>query len=145
MSVRTNWVEDSFALLNGAPTYVTLVGGLNRAHDVRIELPPKLENHDDRVWPEASTARRITTSRLITTPRSIPPSWREIRPSIVSRSMAFRTFWCRRAKPASGTGSVPPPMRRRSCAAGLQMWGSLPYKKYVFLNLITEAGGGARA
>ena len=26
MSVRTNWVEDSFALLNGAPTFMTLVG-----------------------------------------------------------------------------------------------------------------------
>src|SRR5262249_36822667 len=28
MSVRTNWVDDSFALLNGAPTFMTLVGGL---------------------------------------------------------------------------------------------------------------------
>ena len=41
MSVRTNWVEDSFALLNGAPTFVTLVGGLARPHEVRLELPPQ--------------------------------------------------------------------------------------------------------
>ena len=41
MSVRTNWVEDSFALLNGAPTFITLVGGLKRPHDVLLKLPPR--------------------------------------------------------------------------------------------------------
>ena len=40
MSVRTNWVEDGFALLNGAPTFMTLVGGLARPHEVTLVLPP---------------------------------------------------------------------------------------------------------
>src|SRR5207253_4050584 len=40
MSVRTNWVEDSFALLNGAPTFMTVAGRLNRPHSVRLDLPP---------------------------------------------------------------------------------------------------------
>src|SRR4051812_35421967 len=39
MSVRTNWVEESYALLNGAPTFMTLVGGVARPHEVTIELP----------------------------------------------------------------------------------------------------------
>jgi predicted metalloprotease with PDZ domain len=39
MSVRTNWVEESFALLNGAPTFITLVGGLKRPHEVQLVLP----------------------------------------------------------------------------------------------------------
>jgi predicted metalloprotease with PDZ domain len=39
MSVRTNWIEAGFALLNGAPTYLTLVGGLDRPHQVRLDLP----------------------------------------------------------------------------------------------------------
>ena len=34
MSVRTNWVESRFALLQGAATYLTLVGGLHRPHRV---------------------------------------------------------------------------------------------------------------
>jgi predicted metalloprotease with PDZ domain len=32
-------VEDSFALLNGAPTFMTLAGGLKRPHEVTLEPP----------------------------------------------------------------------------------------------------------
>ena len=39
MSVRTNWVEDEFAFLNGAPTFLTLADGVPRAHEVHLELP----------------------------------------------------------------------------------------------------------
>ena len=39
MTVRNNWVESAFAMLNGAPTFFTLVVGASRPHDVRFELP----------------------------------------------------------------------------------------------------------
>src|SRR5215470_12532385 len=39
MSVRTNWVEDNFALLNGAPTFLTLVEEAVRPHDIQLVLP----------------------------------------------------------------------------------------------------------
>ena len=37
MTVRTNWIEAGFAMLNGAPTFISLVGQLWRPHDVYIE------------------------------------------------------------------------------------------------------------
>jgi len=37
MSVRTNWVETDFAMLNGAPTFMTLADGGPRPHEVTIE------------------------------------------------------------------------------------------------------------
>jgi predicted metalloprotease with PDZ domain len=37
---RTNWVDASFALINGAPTYITLVENGQRPHEVSLELPP---------------------------------------------------------------------------------------------------------
>ena len=37
MSVRTNWIEADFAVLNGAPTFLTLVDGTKRPHEVTIE------------------------------------------------------------------------------------------------------------
>src|ERR1039457_4276729 len=40
MGVQDNWVDDEFALLNGAPTFLTLAGHGARPHDVRIILPP---------------------------------------------------------------------------------------------------------
>src|SRR5687768_328157 len=36
MSVRTNWIEADFALLNGAPTFITLTDGLDLPHEVTI-------------------------------------------------------------------------------------------------------------
>src|SRR2546423_5512805 len=40
MSVRTNWVDERFAVLNGAATFVTLVDKAAREHEVTLELPP---------------------------------------------------------------------------------------------------------
>jgi predicted metalloprotease with PDZ domain len=40
MSVRTNWVDDEMALVNGAPTFITLLESPSRrAHEVRVVLP----------------------------------------------------------------------------------------------------------
>ncbi|HYO14636.1 MAG TPA: hypothetical protein VE685_15680, partial [Thermoanaerobaculia bacterium] len=36
MSVRTNFVDESFALVNGAATFLTLASGAKRPHDVRL-------------------------------------------------------------------------------------------------------------
>lgn len=39
MSVRTNWVESGFGLLNGAPTFMTLADSTPRPHEVILQLP----------------------------------------------------------------------------------------------------------
>ena len=36
MSVRTNWIDAGFALLNGAPTFLTLADRAPRPHEVTI-------------------------------------------------------------------------------------------------------------
>ena len=38
MTVRNNWIETDFAMLNGAPTFISMVGGTSRPHEVQIEL-----------------------------------------------------------------------------------------------------------
>ena len=40
MSVRTNWVDEEFAMINGAPTFITLLESPSRrVHEVRLVLP----------------------------------------------------------------------------------------------------------
>ena len=40
MSVRTNWVDEELAMINGAPTFITLLESPSRrAHEVRLVLP----------------------------------------------------------------------------------------------------------
>src|SRR6187397_2515327 len=40
MTVRNNFICDEFALLNGAPTFLTDADALGEPHEVRIEMPP---------------------------------------------------------------------------------------------------------
>ena len=39
MSVRTNWVEARFALINGASTFMTLADGVARPHEITLDMP----------------------------------------------------------------------------------------------------------
>jgi predicted metalloprotease with PDZ domain len=48
MGVRTNFVDRDFAFLNGAPTFLSLVGDPGRPFEVRIERPAP--------WPTVVTA-----------------------------------------------------------------------------------------
>ena len=55
MSVRTNWVENDFAFINGAPTFMRPVGGDALAHILHLELPME--------WPESATSLSAINKR----------------------------------------------------------------------------------
>ena len=61
MTVRNNWVEAGFAMLNGAPTFMTLVDQAARPHDVRIELPAAWKRVETRA--SSRSADRANTYR----------------------------------------------------------------------------------
>jgi predicted metalloprotease with PDZ domain len=141
MSVRTNWVEDSFALLNGAPTFVTLVGGLKRPHDVRLELPaawkttvtalPEVEGGGPHHYLAADYDTLVDSPIVAGNPSVYKFEVDGIPHFLVNEGEAG--VWDG-PRSAADTEKIVRQYRR--------MWGSLPYKKYVFLNLITESGGG---
>jgi predicted metalloprotease with PDZ domain len=137
MSVRTNWVEARYALLNGAATFLTLVGGQARPHHVSLVLPQGWTRAMSGL-PEAGgrfTAADFDT--LVDSP-------------IVAGALKVYEF-TQSGKPhflvnvneggnwdgARAIGDV-----QKIVAEHEKMWGSLPYDKYVFINMITEAGGG---
>ena len=73
LSVRANWVEERFALINGAPTFMTLADGVVRPHEVTVDLP-------------AAWARSMIRSSTLQSSPAIPPSTN-------SRSRASVTIW----------------------------------------------------
>lgn len=142
MSVRTNWVEDSFALLNGAPTFMTLVGGLARPHEVTLVLPP--------AW-------KTTVSGMDEIPGDTPHRYRApdydtlVDSPILAGNPAIYRFEIDGVPHYlvnEGEGGVWDGKRSAADVETIvrryrEMWGGLPYRnKYVFLNLLTEAGGG---
>src|SRR5215471_14962394 len=141
MSVRTNWVEDGFALLNGAPTFLTLVEAAARPHDVQLILPAGWQTSITALpaapGGAAHTYRAADFDTLVDTP-------------ILAGNPAVYIFEVD-GVPHSlvnvGEGGVwDGPRSARDVEhivrAHRHMWGFLPYDKYVFFNMITESGGG---
>lgn len=140
MSVRTNFVDEGFALLNGAPTFLTLAGGEKRPHDVKLVLPPQ--------WRTAVSPLPGITGTL--------EAWRAAdfdqlvdSPIYAGNAQVYRFEVAGRPHVLvnEGEGNVWDGPRSaadverivRELAA---FWGVIPYERYVVFNLITESGGG---
>jgi predicted metalloprotease with PDZ domain len=140
MSVRTNWIDAGFALLNGAPTFMTLADGVSRPHDVTI-VPA-------RGWKRSMTGlapvaggdhhyRAADYDALVDSPIVVGnPVVHEFTVDgkqhyLVNEGEAGVFDGARAAKDLT---AIVQEYRR--------MWGSLPYDKYLFFNLLTEASGG---
>jgi predicted metalloprotease with PDZ domain len=140
MSVRTNWIEAGFALINGAPTFITLADRAPRAHEVVIVPAAK--------WAKSMTGLPEMTGGPH---RYRAPDFDTLADSpIVLGNPAVYEFTVDNKKHYlvnEGEGGVfDGPRAAKDLEAMVRehrrMWGSLPYDKYVFLNLLTEAGGG---
>ena len=141
MSVRTNWVEDDFALLNGAPTFLTLVEAAARPHDIQLVLPEG--------WHTSITG-------LPAVPGGAAHAYRAadfdtlVDAPILAGNPAVYTFEVDGVPHSlvnAGEGGIwDGPRSARDVEhivrAHRHMWGFLPYDKYIFFNMITEAGGG---
>jgi predicted metalloprotease with PDZ domain len=152
MSVRTNWIEADFAFLNGAPTFLTLADVVSRPHEVTIV--PAVG------WTRSVTALdpavRLTTFAKATAVKKPDPAYCApdydtlVDSPIVVGNPEVHEFL------VDGTPHVLANIGDATffdtpravtdleaiARAHKEFWGSCPYQRYVFINLITEAGGG---
>ena len=141
MTVRNNWVEAGFAMLNGAQTYLTLVESGARPHDVRLELP---------------AAWKASITGMPNAPDAAPnhylaPDYDTLVDSpIVAGNPTVHRFVVD-GKPHLlvdvGEGGVFDGARaardlEKIVTVDKSLWGSLPYDTYVFFNLLVGASGG---
>ncbi len=139
MSVRTNWIEAGFALINGAPTFLTLADGLRRPHDVVITpaagwrrsftgLPSAGGEHHYR----AADFDTLVDSPILVGNPAVYEFTVDGKPHYLVNEGEAGVFDGARA-----SRDLETIVREHQ-----KFWGSLPYDKYVVLNLITEASGG---
>jgi predicted metalloprotease with PDZ domain len=141
MTVRTNFVDSEFALINGAPTFLTLVEAGPRPHDITIELP--------QGWTRSVSALPAGADGAANHYRA--PDYDTLVDSpIVAGNPAVYPFQVD-AVPYElvnvGEGGIwdgPRSARdlEQIVRAQVVFWGTVPYPRFVFFNLITEAGGG---
>lgn len=137
MSVRTNWIETDFALINGAPTFITLADPTPRPHRVMIERAP--------AWKTAHTQMPEQDGRFVAANFDIL-----VDSPILLGDAVVQTFTAGE-KPHLlvdvGGGDIWDSERAAADVARivetqLDFWGSVPIDRYVFLNVISETRGG---
>lgn len=141
MSVRTNWIERDFAMINGAPTFLTLADDPGpRPHEVIVQRPegwtdvhtalPRVEGTTDRFRAEDFDTL-VDSPILLGTPR-------------VAR---FEVGGKQHLLVDEGGGDVWNTEQAaadvaRIVAAHQAFWGTIPYETYTILNVIAETRGG---
>jgi predicted metalloprotease with PDZ domain len=140
-SVTLNWVDDTLAVLNGAPTFITLAEQAHRPHEVRLELAG--------LWKQSVTS-------LAPAPDGVPDhyvarDYEELVDSpIVAGVLRIREFSVGGSRhvlaSAGDMGTWDDARAARDLAliveAHRRFWGTLPYQRYVFINLFRSGGGG---
>lgn len=148
MTVRSNWVDADFAMLNGAPTFLSLADAAgasapahSRPHDVTLVLPPgwktsvtAMPNAPDGrphhyVAPDYDT---LVDSPIVAGNPALHPFVVDGKPHLLVDVGEGGTF----------NGARAAQDLQKIVEADRAFWGSLPYDKYVFFNLITETSGG---
>lgn len=140
MSVRTNWVEADFALLNGAPTFMTLADLAPRPHEITINPAagwkrsvtalPTMSGGDHR-YKAVDYDTLVDSPIVIGNPAVYDFEVDGKKHSLVNVGEAGVFDGARAARDLE---TIVKEDRR--------LWGFLPYDRYVFFNLITESGGG---
>ena len=140
MSVRTNWIESGFALINGAPTFMTLADSHARPHEIALTLPSSWSRVMTALPSIAGTANCFRAENydvLVDSP-------------ILAGNPAVYDFVIdgklHRLVNEGEAGVFDGARAARDLAAIVRehhcFWGTAPYDQWVCINLMTETGGG---
>ena len=140
-AARLDWVDDAYALVNGAPTYITLAEKAARPHDVLLQLPAE--------WGQSVTPLPTVTDgkphhyraadydMLVDSPiLAGNPSVHEFAVDGVTHALVNVGDTIPWDGPRS-TADV-----ARVVRAAKALWGTLPYERYVFFNILTDSYDG---
>lgn len=141
MGVRTNWIENEFAFLTGAATFLTRDDALDRPQIVRIDAIPE--------WTDVATSLKPLETRDHWTRRAADYHELVDSPIVLGNlDLQSETIGGATHHLASlGTDSMWDTARAMKDVAKIveieqKFWGETPYQEYWFLNLATESGGG---
>ena len=140
-SVTNDYVGEALGVFNGAATFITLVERAHRPHEVRFELPPGWKQTMTALEPAADGKpnhyRADDFDTLVDSP-------------VVAGNPSVHDFEVDGSKHLLVDIGETGPWDGVQAANELQklveenrrLWGFLPFKRYVFLNVFRRGGGG---
>jgi predicted metalloprotease with PDZ domain len=142
LSVRTNFVDSGFALINGAATFLALAGDSHRPYEVRLELPSRWRTAVAALPAAAGGGtgfRAEDFDQLVDSP-IYAGNGAVHRFEVGGRPHLLVNEGEEEGSPWDGGRAAAE--AERVVRQQLAFWGCLPYPRYVFFNLIAEGSGG---
>lgn len=138
-SVRTNFVNQQYAVLNGAPTFITVPDRLDEEHIVALKMPAdwkrsatSLEETDDPHVYVAEDFDELVDSPIVAGNIQVYPfEVGGVPHQLVN--VGEQGMW-------DGTKAASD--LKKIVAAHHDMWDVIPYERYLFLNVLSGGGGG---
>lgn len=139
VSVRTNFVNHRFGVLNGAPTFLTIPQQMDQPHQVTLKLP--------KAWRRSATSLNRTGQEHT----FVAANFDELVDSpIVAGLVDTYSFEAGGVEHQLVNVGESGYWDGKAVAADLkkivdqhqQMWGTVPYDRYLFMNVIAEGRGG---
>jgi predicted metalloprotease with PDZ domain len=140
LSVRTNMVERSYAVLNGAATFLTIPQRLDVEHRIELNMPNKWKRSSSSLPPlegKADQYRAASYDELVDSP-------------VVAGNVELFPFFVDGVKHVlvnvndrgDWDGSRAADELAKVVAAHHRLWNCVPYDRYYFINVIAGGGGG---
>src|SRR5262245_3168227 len=140
-SVTTNEVTASYAVLNGAPTFITIAERARRPHEVRIELPSgwtrAMTGLADAPGGKPNHFRAADFETLVDSPILLGDLG--VHEFIVSGK---RHYVVSAGNTEGWDGDAATRDLTTFVEESQRFWGFLPYDKYLFLLMFRPGGGG---
>lgn len=140
MTVQGNFVDAGFAMLNGAPNFVTLAGSQQRPYEVTLVLPPAWQKSISgmkRKTSEPHTYLAADFDELLDC-----PIYAGNAPIHEFEVMGKKHYLVNEGEGPMWDGPASAQAVKKIVEGYAKMFGSLPYDFYVFFNIIQETGGG---
>ena len=139
LSVRTNWVGQSYGVLNGAPTFLTISEQMDRPHMVSLKLPSNWrrsatalpEGEDPHQYVAGNYDELVDNPIVAGNINLYPFRVAGVDHTLVNVNEAG--YW---------DGQKAAKDLKKVVAAHHELWGEVPYDRYMFINVICDGGGG---
>lgn len=139
VSVRTNFTNHHFAVLNGAATFITPLERMDHPHEVQLKLPAdwrrsasSLESRTPHCY-TAANFDELVDSPIIAGQLEVFLFDVDGVPHQLVQIGDGAGYW-------DGTKAAAD--LKKIVASQAELWGLIPYDRYLFLNVIAEGRGG---
>lgn len=140
ISVRTNYLDNRYGVLNGAATFLTIPEQMDYAHEVELMIPD--------AWTGTASSMRVVGDNKN---HYMAVNYDELVDSpIVAGLVEFFPFEVAGVPhylvnvndEGNWNGEQAAEDLAKLVKAHQELWGSVPYDRYYFLNVINNSGGG---